>query len=82
MAPPAHAKNNKADKPAKPAKPHSLKQFDLASMPPASSHPNEFVAVKDAAGGVPYLAFSDGTDWHAVATVGLLAPAQEAPATE
>jgi hypothetical protein len=77
MAPPAHAKNNKADKPA--SKPHSLKQFDLAAMPPASSHPGELVAVKDAAGGIPYLALSDGNDWHALATVGLLAPAPEAP---
>ena len=77
MAPPAHAKNDKADKPA--SKPHSLKQFDLATMPPASSHPGELVAVKDAAGGIPYLALSDGNDWHALATVGLLAPAPEAP---
>jgi hypothetical protein len=76
MAPPAHAKNDKADKPAKP---FSVKQFDLATMPPASSHPGELVAVKDAAGGIPYLALSDGTDWHALATVGLLAPAPEAP---
>ena len=76
MAPPAHAKNNKADKSAKPS---AIKQFDLATMPPASSHPGELAAVRDAAGGVPYLAFSDGTDWHAFPTVGLLAPAQEAP---
>jgi hypothetical protein len=76
MAPPAHAKNNKADKPAKS---NAIQQFDLADIPPASSHPNELVAIKDAAGGVPYLAFSDGTDWHAFPTVGLLAPAPEAP---
>lgn len=78
MAPPAHAKNNK-DKADKPAKPNAIKQFDLATMPPASSHPGELVAVKDAAGGIPYLALSDGNDWHALATVGLLAPAPEAP---
>jgi hypothetical protein len=71
MAPPDHAKNTKP-KTAKPAKPHALKPFDIADMPPASSHAGELVAVREPNGETTYLAYSTGEAWMAVTIDGLL----------